>query len=150
MANKSHLFEDLRLNKDKGQVNGISNGLAIAGEGTFKFIVKDDEGKKHTICIKNSLYIPKNEEVHPVAPLWAQEAGDKQTWMKLKRQWPYDCVLNWKGGKKQFPTDRQPMCWYSTLLHLQCAIAHLPQPLRQWRPLSSNERRSSNFLVTMT
>jgi hypothetical protein len=26
MANKTHLFEDLRLNKDKGQVDGISEG----------------------------------------------------------------------------------------------------------------------------
>jgi hypothetical protein len=45
MANKAHLFEDLRLNKDKGQVDGIIDGLAIAGKGTFKFIIKDDEGK---------------------------------------------------------------------------------------------------------
>ncbi len=49
MVNKAHLFEDLRLNKDKGQVDGISNGLEIAGEGTFKFNIKDDEGKQHTI-----------------------------------------------------------------------------------------------------
>jgi hypothetical protein len=34
---------------------------------------------------------------------WAQEAGDKQTWMELKREWPYDCVLNWKRGKKTIP-----------------------------------------------
>jgi len=41
MVNKAHLFENLRLNKDKGQVDGISNGLAIAGEGMFKFNIKD-------------------------------------------------------------------------------------------------------------
>ncbi len=34
---------------------------------------------------------------------WAQEARDKQTWMELKRQWPYDCVLNCRGGKKTIP-----------------------------------------------
>ncbi len=34
---------------------------------------------------------------------WAQEAGDEQTWMELKRQWPYDCVLHWNGGKKTIP-----------------------------------------------
>ena len=34
---------------------------------------------------------------------WAQEVGDKQTWMETKRQWPYDCVLNWKEGKKTIP-----------------------------------------------
>jgi hypothetical protein len=34
---------------------------------------------------------------------WVQETGDEQTWMELKRQWPYDCILNWKGGKKTIP-----------------------------------------------
>jgi hypothetical protein len=55
MANKAHLFEDLRLNEAKGQVSVISNGLAIVGEGIFKFNIEDDEGKQHTIHIKNSL-----------------------------------------------------------------------------------------------
>jgi hypothetical protein len=58
MANKAHLFEDLHLNKDKGQVDGISDGLEIAGKGIFKFIITDDEGIRHTIRIKNSLYVP--------------------------------------------------------------------------------------------
>ena len=103
MANKPHLFEDLCLSKDKGQADGISDGLEIAGEGTFKFKIKDDEGKQHTIRIKNSLYIPKMRRCLLLPQHWAQEAGDKQTWMKLKRQWPYDCILNWKGGKKTIP-----------------------------------------------
>jgi hypothetical protein len=59
MANKPHLFEDLRPNKDKGQVDGIRNELAIKGEGTFKFIITDDDGKTHTIKIPKSLYVPK-------------------------------------------------------------------------------------------
>jgi hypothetical protein len=54
MANKAHLFEDLRLNKDKGQVDGISDGLEIAGKGTFKFNIKVDEGTQHTIRIKTA------------------------------------------------------------------------------------------------
>jgi hypothetical protein len=44
MVYKAHLFEGLRLNKAKGQVSGISDGLAIAGEGTFKLTIKDNEG----------------------------------------------------------------------------------------------------------
>ena len=66
---------------------------------------------------------------------WAQEAGDKQTWMELKRQWPYYCVLNWKGGKeerKQFPTSRRPACRCFTRSHLQRTTVHL-------RNLQSNE-----------
>jgi hypothetical protein len=94
MANKAHLFEDLHLNKNKGQANGISDGLEIAGKGTFKFNINDGEGKQHTIRIKNSLYVPKMRWCLLSPQHWAQEAGDKQTWMELKRQWPYDCVLN--------------------------------------------------------
>ena len=90
MVNKAHLFEDLRLNEAKGQVSGISDGLAIAGEGTFKFTIKDDEGIQHTIRIKNSLYVPDMRRCLLSPQHWAQEAGDEQTWMELKRQWPYD------------------------------------------------------------
>ena len=59
MANKPHLVKDLHLNKDKGQVDGISNGLEIEGKGTFKFAITDIDGKTHTIKIPNSLYVPK-------------------------------------------------------------------------------------------
>jgi hypothetical protein len=103
MANKAHLFEDLHLNEDKGQVDGISDGLEIAGKGTFKFIITDDEGIQHTIRIKNSLYVPDMRRCLLSPHHWAQEAGDEHTWMELKRQWPYNCVFNWKGGKKTIP-----------------------------------------------
>ena len=107
MVNKAHLFEDLRLNKDKGQVDGISDGLAITGEGTFKVNIKDDEGKQHTIRIKNSLYVPDMRRCLLSPQHLAQEAGDEQTWMETKREWPYDCVLHWNGGKKTIP--HQPL-----------------------------------------
>jgi hypothetical protein len=108
VANKPHLFEDLRLNKDKGQVDGISSGLEIASEGTFKVNIKDniegegafkfnitnDDGKTHTIKTPNSLYVPEMRRCLLLPQHWAQEARDKQTWMELKRQWPCDCVLN--------------------------------------------------------
>ncbi len=103
MANKTHLFEDLRLNKDNGQVDGINEGLEIAGKGTLKFNIKDNEGRQHTIRIKNSLYVPDMRRCLLAPQHWVQEAGDEQTWMELKRQWPYDCVLHWNGGKKKIP-----------------------------------------------
>jgi hypothetical protein len=59
MANAPHLFEDLHLNKDKGQVDGINSGLDIAGQGTFKFSITDNNGKSYEIKIPNSLYVPK-------------------------------------------------------------------------------------------
>jgi hypothetical protein len=49
MANAPHLFEDLQLIDNAGEVNGIGEGLAIKGKGTFKFSIEDDNGKIHTI-----------------------------------------------------------------------------------------------------
>jgi hypothetical protein len=49
MANAPHLFEDLHLDNNKGQVDGINTGLDIAGQGTFKFNITDDDGKIHAI-----------------------------------------------------------------------------------------------------
>jgi len=103
MVDKAHLFEDLRLSEAKGQVSGISNGLAIVGKGTFKFTIMDDEGIQHTIRIKNSLYVPDMRRCLLSPQHWVQEAGDEQTWMELKRQWPYNCILHLKGGKKTIP-----------------------------------------------
>jgi hypothetical protein len=59
MANAPHLFENLRLNKDKGQVDRINSGLDIAGQGTFKFSITDNDGRSHVIKIPHSLYVPK-------------------------------------------------------------------------------------------
>jgi hypothetical protein len=55
MANAPHLFEDLQLTDNAGEVKGIGDGLASEGKGTFKFSLKDDQGKIHTIKIPNSL-----------------------------------------------------------------------------------------------
>jgi len=39
MANAPHLFEDLHLIDNAGEVNGIGEGLAIKGTGTFTFSI---------------------------------------------------------------------------------------------------------------
>ncbi len=36
----------------------IDKGLATQGEETFKFAIKDNDGKVHMIKVPNSLYIP--------------------------------------------------------------------------------------------
>jgi hypothetical protein len=100
MANTPHLFEDLRLNNNKGQVDGINSGLDIAGQGTFKFNITNDDGQIHAIKIPNSLYVPNLKGCLLLPQHWAQEAGDKQTWMGNYRD---SCVLNWRGGKKTVP-----------------------------------------------
>jgi hypothetical protein len=45
MANAPHLFEDLHLIDDAGEVYGIGNGLEIKGKGTFLFSLADDNEK---------------------------------------------------------------------------------------------------------
>jgi hypothetical protein len=72
-----HLFEDLCLKSNRGQVDGIGDGLEIQDEGTFKFSIKDDEGKVHTIKIPNSLHLPKLRQCLLSPKHWAQEAGDR-------------------------------------------------------------------------
>jgi hypothetical protein len=98
MANAPHLFEDLQLIDNAGEVNGIGEGLAIKGKGTFKFSIKDDNGKIHTIKIPNSLYLPDLKQCLLSPQHWAQEAGDGQIWMG---NFTRECVLNWHGGGKK-------------------------------------------------
>ena len=144
MTNKPHLFEDLRLNKDKGQVNGISNGLATKREGTFKFSITGDDGKTHTIKIPNSLYVPKMRRCLLSPQHWTHEAGDKHTWIELKRQWHYTVFSIGGEERNLFPTSRRPTCQCSTPPHPWHATAHLSQHLKWWKPLSSKERMSFN------
>ncbi len=100
MANTSHLFENLHLNDDKGQVDGINNGLDIKREGTFKFNLTNNDGKAHMIKIPNSLYVPNLKRCLLLPQHLVQEARDEQTWMGNYRN---DCVLHWRGGKKTIP-----------------------------------------------
>jgi len=98
MANAPHLFEDLHLIDNAGEVNGIGEELAIKRKGTFKFSLEDDNGKIHTIRIPNSLYLPGLKQCLLSPQHWAQEAGDGQTWMG---NFDRECVLNWHGGGKK-------------------------------------------------
>jgi hypothetical protein len=99
MANAPHLFEDLRLD-NKGQVDRINSGLDIAGQGTLRFNITNNDEKIQAIKIPNSLYVPNLKRCLLSPQHWAQEAGDKQTWMGNYRD---SCVLNWRGGKKTVP-----------------------------------------------
>ena len=99
MANSPHLFDDLILS-DVGKVDGISEGLAILGKGTFKFNISDDDGRVHCIRIPNSFYLPKLKGCLLSPQHWAQEAGDNETWME---NFAHCCILHWLGGKKTVP-----------------------------------------------
>jgi hypothetical protein len=99
MANSPHLFDDLILS-DVGNVDGINEGLAILGKGTFKFSISDDDGRVHRIRIPNSLYLPKLQGCLLSPQHWAQEVGDNETWMG---NFVHCCILHWLGGKKTVP-----------------------------------------------
>jgi hypothetical protein len=92
MVNSPHLFEDLKLSDSEGEVDGISEGLAIKGTGTFKFVLTDNDGKAHIIRIKNSLYLPGLKYCLLSPQHWAQEAGDNKTWMG---NFARCCILHW-------------------------------------------------------
>ncbi len=79
-----------------GTVDGINEGLAILGKGTFKFCISDDDGKGHRIRIPNSLYLPKLQGCLLSPQHWVQEAGDNETWMG---NFAHCCILHWCGGK---------------------------------------------------
>ncbi len=79
MVNSPHLFEDLKLSDSEGGVDRISEGLAIKGTETFKFILKDNDGNAYIIHIKNSLYSPGLKCCLLLSQHWAQEARDNKT-----------------------------------------------------------------------
>jgi hypothetical protein len=58
MANSPHLFKNLVLS-NVGKVDGINEGLEIAGKGTFKFKNANDNGRAHIIRIPNLVYLPE-------------------------------------------------------------------------------------------
>ncbi len=147
MANAPHLFEDLRLDNNKGQVDGINSGLDIAGQGTIKFNIINNDGKLHKIKTPNMLYVSNLKRCLLLPQHWAQEAGDEQTWMGNYRD---SCVLNWRGGKETVPFQPTTNVPCSTRLLPPEVIARLPQPLKQWKPRASDGRRSLGFLVAGT
>ena len=103
MANAPHLFEDLVLS-NVGTVDGINDGLAVKGKGTFKFRIANNSGGVHVICIPNSLYLPKLDKCLLSPQHWAQEAGDGETWMI---DLAHCCILHWIGGHtKTVPSNK--------------------------------------------
>jgi hypothetical protein len=77
MAKHPDYFDDLVLTpNDNSIIAGIEGGLVIKGHGTFKFQLKDNDGKIHLIEIPNSKYVPglKYSLISPQH--WVQEVQD--------------------------------------------------------------------------
>ena len=147
MANAPHLFEDIHLINNVGEINGIGDGLAIKGNGMFVFSLEDNNGKFHTIKIPNSLYLPGLRQCLQSPQHWAQEAGDGQTWMENFEQ---ECVLNWHGGgKKRVLFDPLQTRQSSPRLRHTVLNACLLPPLRLLRLLTMARRLSCSILATI-
>ncbi len=95
-VNSPHLLDDLVLS-NKGSVDGITDGLPIKRKGTFKFTIRDDNGRQHNICIPKSLYVSGMKKCHLSPQHWAQTAADKKTWMG---NFDDCCILFWDRGQK--------------------------------------------------
>ena len=129
MSNNRAHFEDLRLSRSNATVGGIAGGLAIKGIGTFRFRVEDDDGKVHTICIPNSLYLP-SLPVSLLSPQhWAQEARDDIPISHGTRMENYadGCKLIWHqmDFSKTVPFDaatNTPVFWTAPSTHSYCAF----------------------------
>ncbi len=88
---------------NKDSVDGITDGLPIKGKGTFKFTIRDNNGRRHNIRIPESLYIPGMKKCLLSPQHWAQTVADKKTWMGNFN----DCsILFWNGGQKTVPFSR--------------------------------------------
>jgi hypothetical protein len=85
---------------NKGSVDGITDGLPIKGKGTFKFTIRDDNGRRHNIHIPKSLYVPGMKKCLLSPQHWAQTAADKMTWMG---NFDDCCILFWNRGQKTIP-----------------------------------------------
>jgi hypothetical protein len=81
-------------------VDGITDGLPVKGKGTFKFTIRDNNGRWHNIHISKSLYVPGMKKCLLSPKTWVQTEADKKTWM-----WNFDdcCILFWNGGQKTVP-----------------------------------------------
>jgi hypothetical protein len=95
-------FKNLVLS-DVGKVDGINEGLEIAGKGTYKFKIVDNNGRAHIIRIPNLLFLPELKICLLLPQHWVQEAGDGQTWMV---NFAHHCILQWADGRKTVPFNK--------------------------------------------
>jgi hypothetical protein len=80
MSGNRNCFEDLK--PLDSAVGGIAGGLAVKGRGTFCFKLEDSNGKRHTIKLYNSLYVPGLPTTLLCPQHWTQLDDDDGTYIK--------------------------------------------------------------------
>ncbi len=113
MSGQLEMFQDLIFWADLGTCGGISGGLEINGLGTFILKLDDDTGRRHTIIISNSLYIPDLKQTLVCPQHWAHEANDYVPEQEGVMMHSYldIAVLMWnqRQFKRTIPLDNAPI-----------------------------------------
>ena len=71
----SHLISDF-FPLPRQHIKGISVQISIKGRGTVRWKIEDDEGRVHTLDIKDTLYVPESPISIICPQYWAQYAKD--------------------------------------------------------------------------
>jgi hypothetical protein len=111
-------------------VEGIKQGLVIRGIGTFKFKIKEDDGKTNEIKVPNTLFLPDLRRCLLSPQHWAQEARDNYP-LPIGTQMASDeetCILIWGQGKYKKtipfnPTSNVPIMHSASLSRAYRAFA---------------------------
>ena len=104
-----HFISEIQPVHNKG-LKGISGKLKVEGIGTIKWMIEDDDGKRHAIIMQNALYVPTSNYCLLSPQHWAQTANDH--YPKRRGTWcaTYDdsIVLHWKQNqyKRTLPLDK--------------------------------------------
>ena len=78
-------------------VKGVGGYINVMGSGTLRWRIEDDDGKVHTILVKDSLYVSNIPKCLLSSQHWAKQANNN--FPKPKGTWctTYDdsCVMEW-------------------------------------------------------
>ena len=70
-----NLFTDMRPAPKIG-VTGVAGSLMASGIGTVQFTVTDDEGKRHSVKLRNVIYLPESAKNLISISQWSKDMND--------------------------------------------------------------------------
>ena len=92
-------------------VKGAGGYINVMGSGTLRWRIEDDDGKVHTILVKDSLYVPNIPKCLLSCQHWAKQANDN--FPKPKGTWcaTYDdsCVMEWNQRRYRRTIQMDPI-----------------------------------------
>ena len=102
-----------------GRVKGMgSNNVSVQGIGTIKWVIDDDNGRKHEFLIPGSLYIPDSPARLFSPQHWAQEQKDNSPLANGTWQATYadhvELVWGQRRFKRTIPFDKANVATFET------------------------------------